>query len=52
MSKEARAVALVAVANRQCPACGELCDDPDWLSCHECGEPLNRGGDHAGTEET
>ena len=29
-----------AVADRHCAACGALCNDPDWRSCHECGEVL------------
>lgn len=28
------------LAVRQCPACSAVCDDPDWFSCHECGEPF------------
>jgi hypothetical protein len=30
------------VEDRRCPnpRCNELCNDPDWLSCHVCGEAL------------
>ena len=28
------------VADRKCSACGALCNDPAWLSCHECGHPV------------
>jgi len=29
-----------AVADRVCKACGANCNDPDWGSCHECGNPI------------
>lgn len=28
------------VTYRVCGECGAHCDDPDWISCHECGHVL------------